>query len=332
MKKTITANIGGINFHLDEDAFQRFSTYLESIRASLKYTEGVEETMQDIEGRIAEILQERNIVSNKVADIEVVEYVIGQMGKPEDFAGSAPGQPGAQPERSYSIGRKMFRDPDDKVLGGVCSGLGAYFSIDTVWIRLAFAILFFGFGTGFMLYLILWLVIPKARTASDKLRMKGEPINVANIEKNIREEMEDLEKRTRKGGRTFGPFLSRLLEGVGEILKNILKAFVKLFAFIFVFFGIIMSLVVFAVLFSLTTNSNGINLPLDIRSFFTNQGTYLMTLLGTALAIGIPFLALGLFGLKHLLKSKLPKFTNWALFALWFVGIIMIIIGLSDVI
>ncbi|MFM9053076.1 MAG: PspC domain-containing protein, partial [Bacteroidota bacterium] len=135
MKKTITANIGGINFHLDEDAFQRFSTYLESIRASLKYTEGVEETMQDIEGRIAEILQERNIVSNTVADIEDVEYVLGQMGKPEDFAGSAPGQPGAQPERSYSIGRKMFRDPDDKVLGGVCSGLGAYFSIDAVWIR-----------------------------------------------------------------------------------------------------------------------------------------------------------------------------------------------------
>jgi phage shock protein PspC (stress-responsive transcriptional regulator) len=89
----------------------------------------------------------------------------------------------------------LFRDPDNRVFGGVCSGIGHYFGIDPVILRIIFVVSFIFFGTGILIYLILWLVIPKAVTSADKLSMKGEPVNVENIKRKVQEESETVKKR-----------------------------------------------------------------------------------------------------------------------------------------
>ena len=95
----------------------------------------------------------------------------------------------------------MFRDPDDKILGGVCSGIANHFDFDPLYLRGAFAVLFFAFGSGFLLYILLWIIIPKAQTTAEKLEMRGEPINVDNIKRSVEEELNDVKNRVNDLGK-----------------------------------------------------------------------------------------------------------------------------------
>ena len=88
----------------------------------------------------------------------------------------------------------MYRDPDSRVIGGVCSGLSAYFGIDPVFLRLIFLIAFFGFGVGLLIYLILWIVLPEARTTAQKLEMRGEKVNVSNIGNFVKDEFNNMKR------------------------------------------------------------------------------------------------------------------------------------------
>ena len=95
---------------------------------------------------------------------------------------------------SYETTKRLYRDPDNRVLGGVCGGLGAYFNNDPLLFRILFIIIFFGMGSGLIIYLILWIAIPEARTTAQKLEMRGEPITIENIKKAVREEFENVKK------------------------------------------------------------------------------------------------------------------------------------------
>ena len=199
MNKVFQVNIGGMVFSVDDLAYDKLKNYMDSLRSHFNKTEGKEEIISDIESRIGEILKERMRPSREVVNMEDVDYIVSAMGNPEDFSGAEEeanagantngnSSSGRQQEYSnpgaQSGGRRLFRDPDNKRLGGVCSGLSMYFGIsDPIWLRLAFAIGFFTFGSGFLLYIILWLVIPKARTIADKMEMRGEDVNIHNIKK-----------------------------------------------------------------------------------------------------------------------------------------------------
>jgi phage shock protein PspC (stress-responsive transcriptional regulator) len=204
MKKTVTINLSGFIFHIDEDAYDHLSNYLSKIRGYFTDSEGQEEIMSDIESRIAEMFQEKITKNKEVINMTDVEKVIAVMGKPEDYLDeSAQTETKEEANRQSSTGsathtntrtRRVFRDPDNEVLGGVCGGIGAYFNIVPLWLRLAFVVSFFVFGTGLLLYIILWIIIPEAKTTAEKLEMRGEQVNVSNIEKSIKEEIDNLKK------------------------------------------------------------------------------------------------------------------------------------------
>ncbi len=145
MKNTQTSSIGGIVFHIEEDAHIKLTKYLADISNSLRGSEGHDEIMSDIEARIAEILQPRVSGYKQVVTIEDIEEVVNTMGSPADFA---TGEPGNKQQSSYTYQqqhysrKRVFRDPDDKVLFGVCSGLSHHFGVDPMWLRLAFGIFY----------------------------------------------------------------------------------------------------------------------------------------------------------------------------------------------
>ena len=191
MKKTLTANISGTVFHIEEDAYEKLHRYLDSIRIQFTGSGGSEEIMADIEARIAELLQERLAGMRQVVSIGDVDHVIAIMGQPEDYLGAdateetaalPPGSGGSWTQAGTSRRKRLFRDTEDRWVGGVLGGIGAYFSIDPLILRVIYIILLF-LGVGWLIYIILWIVVPPAVTAAEKLEMRGEPVNVENLKK-----------------------------------------------------------------------------------------------------------------------------------------------------
>lgn len=193
MNKIININLGGYPFTIDDDAFEHLKNYLDTIHHHFKTSDGYEEITSDIESRMAELFQEGQN-NRPILSMKDVREAIAIMGTPEEF-----GVDEMEPQSSSSFsqktgiktGKRLFRDPEDKVIGGVCSGMAAYFGIqDPLWVRLLFVLLVTG-GFGLPLYIILWIIVPAAETAGDRLAMRGEPINVSNIGKIIEEEIQN---------------------------------------------------------------------------------------------------------------------------------------------
>ncbi len=182
MKKTISANIAGTLFQIDEDAYLTLEHYFQRIEARYNYSLEGKEIVNDLETRLVELFENRTHSRSQNITIDDVNWAIGILGKPEDLGGSnIPPEPG-RGKKYYRFDRKLYRDPDNKVIGGVCGGLGAYFDVDPVLLRVVFvALLFIGFGP--LAYIILWIVIPKAYSVSQKLEMHGEPPTPENIRK-----------------------------------------------------------------------------------------------------------------------------------------------------
>lgn len=169
MKKTTTIHLSGILFNIEEDAYEKLSNYLKSIENHFSQHSGKKEILEDIETRIAEILSEKLSISKQVITKEDIDVVISKMGSAEQFDDGNTEQSKTYQDNT-TIKRRIYRNPDDKIIGGVCGGIAAYFDIDPLWIRLIWAIAFFAFGTGLFLYILLWIIIPKAKTPSQKIR------------------------------------------------------------------------------------------------------------------------------------------------------------------
>jgi|GEM_PF-131195 Putative stress-responsive transcriptional regulator len=188
MKKTVIVNINGIIFHIDEDAYGKLSAYLEALHRYFDRQAEGKEIVADIEARIAELLQPLIDDAKQSITIEDIGQIIATLGQPEDIAGeeneSEPSQAEKKPQPSpRRIKRKLYRDTDNSVIGGVCSGIAAYFDTDPVIIRIVLIALCFAGGASFIIYPILWIAIPAAITASQKLEMRGEDITVNTIER-----------------------------------------------------------------------------------------------------------------------------------------------------
>jgi phage shock protein PspC (stress-responsive transcriptional regulator) len=195
MKKTFSVNLGNRVYSIDEDAYLRLKEYLDRIEGYFSDQKEREDILNDIEMRISDLFTERLNPSGQVITLRDVEEVIRVMGDPREISGSDE-QPGASQERSYGP-RRMYRDPDDRVIGGVCSGLGAYLGLDPVIVRILF-ILFLIFGIGFLVYLILWIVVPEARTTAQKLEMRGDTVNASNIGRFVQDEFDSVKRSFRR--------------------------------------------------------------------------------------------------------------------------------------
>ena len=215
MKKVVTISIAGRSFFIDEDAYERLDKYLRDLEDWSREKEGGREMFSDIEGRIRELFEEKISPSTGVITMSLVDEIMATMGEPEDFTGETREEKTQETREETTTTpprRRLYRDLDDKVLGGVCSGIAAYFNIDRVFVRVLFALLpFLSFGAIIPIYIILWIAIPPAVTSAQRLEMRGRDVNISNIEKNIRDEYYDVKNRFRqsKAYRKGGEYLER---------------------------------------------------------------------------------------------------------------------------
>jgi len=195
MKKTMTVNIAGMVYHIDEDAFDRLNQYLGKVKDELHSIEGGSEIYQDIEIRIGELFNDRLKNNRHVIILSDVEEIIAIMGQPGDISGSSEGKEYSSHSGNY---RRMYRDPDNRIIGGVCSGLAAYWRIDPTLVRLIFIVLAIFGMAGVLIYLILWIILPEAHTVAQKLEMRGERVNLSNIGDFFRQEFENVKRSFQK--------------------------------------------------------------------------------------------------------------------------------------
>jgi phage shock protein PspC (stress-responsive transcriptional regulator) len=328
MNKTISINLSGMLFYLEENAYNRLFHYLNAIRKSFVGTDGGDEIVQDVESRIAELFA-KYIVSKQVILEKEVEEVIGIMGEPEVYTDdeTTAQQPIEEKEnKERDPIKRLYRDSDDAVLGGVCSGIAYYFGIDPVWLRLAFVIALFLAGSGPLLYIILWIVIPKANTTAEKLQMRGEKVNIENIERRIKEEAKIFKERAQAFGEDASKGFrkanvhGRLGEFIQEISGIVFNGFRRILLFmgrsigvIFILLGGMLFFVMLSLLFSggniISIGNNAQISNFSIRdflsTFFISENQRDIFLLGLMLVVLWPILGLLTNGFRLLFHPNL---------------------------
>ncbi|WP_257669333.1 PspC domain-containing protein [Parapedobacter tibetensis] len=322
MNRTIIININGIVFHIEEDAYEVLRSYMIDVKKHFGHTADSHEIVGDIENRIAEMFNERIVQGKKeVIAMQDVSEVIAQMGRVSDFETGEPEEDST--EAAYDMPpmsgqRKLMRDPDDKVFGGVCSGLGHYFDIEARWIRLILVLLFIFGGTGFLLYIILWIVMPVAKTRADRMAMRGEAPNLQNFKRSFQEEMEGL--RTNFTGAEEG-----LKSGLNSAGNFFVRAFVVLAKVLGVLVimgmcgGLITLLIAIVASFGFLGSENGMAMfPLNVI-----EPDFRTPMLVSALFVAIiPFLALVALIIRILFnKSVIGQYTGFTMLVAWLIAV-----------
>jgi phage shock protein PspC (stress-responsive transcriptional regulator) len=330
MNKVFNINLGGQPLTIDEDAYRLLENYLQSLHNHFKKSEGYEEIMSDIEARLGELVRE-GMGKRAIVMIQDVKNTVSIMGKPEEF-GAEPidetqkatentqsaqntdasrqnregGQNATKSAKKPPIqtGRRLFRDEDNKVIGGVCSGLAAYFGIEEViWVRLGVFIFIFS-GLSFLLYFFMWIIVPAAKTTADRLAMRGEPIDVNSIAKSIETGFEDLSKKVNEFGADteaharFGQQFSNFFTGVGNFIGSILR---NLGSVAKVFAAIISIIIIASIVISWVAAAIGLTWASPIGGYLTND-SWEITL---ALMIGFIFIAIPTLELVLLVRRLL---------------------------
>ena len=332
MNKTVNINLAGIFFHVDEDAYKVLRNYLDTIKMSFKNTEGSLEIIADIEARIAELFSELLQSKAEVISLKEVEDVIAIMGQPEDYLDEEAlneEQPSFDSQSNTNINKKLYRDISDRYISGVCSGIGHYIGLDSLWVRLIFILLLFvSAGTIVPIYIILWVLVPEAITTADKLRMTGQPINVSNIEKKIKDGFSSVSDGVKqvdfkKHGNQIKSSSKTVVDGLIKALSVGLTLFGKFIGLIL----IIVSISIFIGLISFVLSINIIdfvNLPLSNEiQLTTNIPAWLLSIL-VAVSFGIPIFLLFYLGLKVIMSNlkSIGRVAKLTLLGLWICSLI----------
>ncbi|MCB8994733.1 MAG: PspC domain-containing protein [Bacteroidales bacterium] len=334
MKKAVKINMSGQIFHIDEDAYDKLKVYLDTISSHFSNANESKEIISDIEARIAELFRERMSDENQVISIKEVEEVIEIMGRPEEIVDDEEVGSGHR-SREQRASRKLYRDPDNAVLGGVCSGLGAYFGIDILLVRILFVVFTLaGGGLPVPLYIILWIAVPKALTAAEKLEMRGEKVTVSNIERTVREEYEDVKENLKKARNSDG--FRRTEEGIISVFRIIGTIFLVFFkiilgfiAFVFIMAGIgllfgTISFLFFGAHFMSFGPHGGFTHTLpELMQPFINPQNATVLILAVMLLVLIPVLAViyGLFKALFRFKAK-DRVLGMSSFAIWILALV----------
>jgi len=343
MKKTLQINLGGRHFHIDEDGYSKLNHYLDSLKSHFS-TEGEsgKEIVEDIEQRIAELLENRITPVKQAVSLEDVQEIIGILGRVEDFVyDGQPDEASKQNQTDRRDQRRFFRDSERGYLGGVSAGLGEYFNIDPIWIRLAFIALCFLKGQGLLIYVILWIVVPKARTTAEKLQMKGMPVTLSTIKESVNAEYDKV--KSGLSGIGTSSAAERTRNAFEHIMRAIGLVFVALFKFLIAFVGILFlvigsvflaGLVILMLGFSNVLTHfqiwNGFDMP-DLSHLFASSGQYYLVAISFIILVLIPIVTLIYGGIKILfnIKTKHPTLrafvlTGWILDLILFVSLIII--------
>lgn len=338
MKKIININLSSRLIPIEDSAYEILRQYLDSLRRYFSKEEGAEEIVGDIESRIAEIFQDKIRKGAHCITDEDVQAIKTSMGTPEQFVeedgdttGGSHHKSASEPFAPYIRPRKRFyRDPEGKVLGGVCSGLGAYFNVDPLVFRIIFAIAAIGlWGGGILLYFILWFATPEAVTAAEKLEMRGERVDLNNIKATVQEEMNTFrsrmermgddvrnfsEGRGKQYGRDAGTAIEGFFKGLANVIVFIAKGFFLFLAVVILFVlvvGLIMSAVFSAVL-------------IPVKDLLLDNGVQTMLFWpALALLVGIPILSLVAFLIRKMTGIKQQnKYAGYTLGFFWLMGVV----------
>ncbi|MBN2518879.1 MAG: PspC domain-containing protein [Bacteroidales bacterium] len=328
MKKTVKVNIKESIFQIDEDGYEILKKYLDKITDHFKSQEGGQDIIDDIESRIAELFKDRINENKQVINKNDVEKVINIMGTPEEIIN----------EESYSHdnnsfyekhNRRLYRDPERAILGGICSGLANYFNVDILWIRLFFIILFFINGLGLLLYIILWVVVPAALTTSQRLEMKGEKVTISNIERTIKEEYENVKDNIKKyknsrSYNTIGQFFEEIGRLIGNLIILIFKIILGIIGISLIIGGLsiligFISLFIFKIsIFPFIFHDLGELYISDILNKFIDPSNLSLFLIALFFTITLPIFSLiyGIIKLVFQFKSN-DKIIGTTIFVLW---------------
>ncbi len=336
MNKTIIINISGIIFHIEEDAYEILKVYINDVKRHFAQSPDSFEIVTDIENRIAELFNEILKKDNKQVIVKAdVETIIAQMGTINDFTTDEDAETNEGPSATYNIKRRLFRDEDDKTLGGVCSGVAAFFGWEAVWVRIVAAVLLFvSFGTMLFIYILLWIVIPAAKTRAEKLAMKGEPINLENIKRSVEDELGTVKNHFSAAknnvesslkNNDFGGKVANFFNSFFSILGEIIKGFFKIFG---VLLGAIILFACLIALVSLVGGALGVFGfshfgPGEIYPFnmFLTDVTWSLTL-SAILVVLLPLIGLILIGFSLITKKRiLPVPVSIALVIIWFAAL-----------
>ncbi len=347
MNKTININLGGVFFHIDEMAYQKLKKYLDAIRRSLSDDpKGRDEIITDIESRIGEILSDKVKDVRQVINESDIDEVVEVMGKPEDYMVDDE----IFNDDNYSSynsqkSKKLYRDGDDKFLGGVSSGMAHYFNVDVIWVRLAWLVAALGFGFGFIVYPILWILLPQANSTVEKLEMEGEPVNISNIEKKIKDELTETADRVKSGfedvsdkvkNADYKRYSDKAKSGSQDLVDTLGKIFTTIFMIIGKFIGVLLIIISVATILGLIVGLFTVG-SLDFIHedwFYQNTMVYnnsglpiwLVSIL-TFLLVGIPFFFLFSLGLRILSNNTkfLGRTTRFSLLGVWLVALLFAI-------
>src|ERR1700761_2439906 len=325
MNKTIIININGTVFHIEEDAYEILKNYMTDVKRHFLNSADSLEITTDIENRIAEMFSDILAEENKQVIVEQdVTSVIDQMGRVEDFdeiyeEGKAP----AGNTDTFNINeRKLFRDPDDHLVSGVCAGIANYFNIEPLWIRLAFALSFFFAGSGLLLYIILWIVIPKASTRADRMAMKGERLNLQGFKNNLEEELSAVRGhlnnlheearpvvyKMRDFAGDFFTHLGRFFEGAGKIIIKLIGGLVLLSLFC------LLIALIFCFVAAVAFNKDPQIFPLALIGYEHANAIYTLALL----TCGIPLITLIIILISAIFNTRaIGRNGGLALLVIW---------------
>ncbi|MEM9686499.1 MAG: PspC domain-containing protein [Bacteroidota bacterium] len=340
MNKTININLAGTFFHIDEDAYLKLQRYLEAIKRSFTDSQGRDEIVTDIEARIAELFTEKMEHDKQVIGNKEVDEVIAVMGQPEDYLVDEEifeDQPKGNQNRK--VAKQLFRDTKNKYIGGVCSGLGHYLNIDAIWVRLLFILFTIFSGFGIIVYILFWILVPEAATTAQKLSMKGEPVNISNIEKKIKESIETVEEKVKnvdydKVQENVKKNSKGFFDVIGDIILFMFKIFAKFIGIILIIVGA-SALVGLFIGFLTAGITDIIHLPgVDFVDIFNTTGTPLWLISTvTFFAVGIPFFFIFYLGLKILVDNlkSIGNVAKFSLLGLWLLSVVAAIaIGLRQ--
>lgn len=347
MKETIKINLGQRLFDLDKEAYDRLKFYLDSLKKYFQRSpKEAEEILQDIEQRIADLLDEKRSEKIQIITSEDIDEVIKMMGTAEEFefeAETSVNETSVDSQEKDQVSdpfpkenRRLHRDIDNNMLGGVCSGIAAYFNIDIVWIRLAFVLLILLKGAGLIAYIILWIVVPAARTTAQKLQMRGRPVTIENIEQSVKDEYIKVKNNAKNISNSQS--FRRMQSTTEEIFSALGSIILVIFKVVFVIIGISLAVAGIFLILGLLAIVPFKDMPLismhnctfydQLVPYMHNLPLFTFTL---AIIILIPVISILISSLRFILNIK--KSTNvlsaflWTIWSLALVYIILIIVS-----
>ncbi len=327
MNKIIQINLGGAALTLDDDAYELLKTYLQKIKRAFNDASSHDELIKDFETRIAELLQEKNPGSS-IYSLKNVEAVIAVLGEPEQILEESSSEAGprnnyGQEDSTFNPGRRLYRHGHDKVVAGVCAGLAQYLGIkDPLWVRIGFVILIWVFGIPIWIYLLLWIVLPEAKSPSEYLEMQGKPINFDNINNIINEGVDKIKSFATTSDTNSGKFNFETKRTIFENFGDFLK---KMGGLLLVILGIIILIGAITSFFSFTASL--IVAAAFIPSFFGDNTFWnYMMVISLYLLIAIPLFYIIFWFINYLRNRKISPKAYWIGLGTWLLCLIFTIV------